>query len=280
MDAKKYDTAADASEILGSDWFEKCANHLNDAIIVTEVKPMGFPGPRILWANDIFYQLTGYQPAEVIGMSPRILQGPLTSKTELQRLRTALKNWQVCRIELLNYKKDGSTFWNEFEVTPIADKDGYYTHWISVQRDVSERKLLELKLIENEERYALAIEGANVGIWDLQVSTDKVYFSPIWKTMLGYTDDELVDATSLVFASMVYPDDKRDVFLELDNLLNEISQDYEIEFRLRHKLGHYIYIHSHATAVRDEHNKIVRVVGTHVDVSERKRAEAQLSYQS
>lgn len=280
MDAKKYNTTADASQILGSDWFEKCANHLNDAIIVTEVKPMGSPGPRILWANDLFYQLTGYQPAEVIGKSPRILQGPLTSKTELQRLRTALKNWQVCRIEVLNYKKDGSTFWNEFEVTPITDKNGHYTHWISVQRDVSERKLLELKLIENEERYALAIEGANVGIWDLQVSTDKVYFSPIWKTMLGYTDDELVDATSLVFASMVHPDDKRDVFLELDNLLNEISQDYEIEFRLRHKLGHYIYIHSHATAVRDEHNKIVRVVGTHLDVSERKRAEVQLSYQS
>lgn len=137
---------SDPSNILGADWFQKCANHLNDAIIITEAEPLNSPGPRILWANDIFYESTGYQPAEVIGKSPRILQGPLTDKSVLRRLRTALENWAVCRVELLNYKKDGTTFWNEFEVTPIANEKGWYTHWISVQRDVTERKLAEEKL--------------------------------------------------------------------------------------------------------------------------------------
>jgi PAS domain S-box-containing protein len=84
------------------------------------------------------------------------LQGPLTDKSELKRLRTALENWDVCRVEILNYKKDGTTFWNEFEVTPIANEKGCYTHWISVQRDVTERRELEAKITENEERYAHA----------------------------------------------------------------------------------------------------------------------------
>lgn len=146
MLSKKIDVVSDPSDILGADWFKKCANHLNDAIIITEAEPFNSPGPRILWANDIFYKSTGYTPAEVIGKSPRILQGPLTDKSVLRRLRTALENWEICRVEILNYKKDGTTFWNEFEVTPIANEKGWYTHWISVQRDITERKLAEEKL--------------------------------------------------------------------------------------------------------------------------------------
>lgn len=138
--------STDSSDILASNWFQKCVNYLNDAVIVTEAEPTHSPGPRILWANDIFYESTGYQPSEIIGRSPRILQGPLTDKSVLKRLSTALENWEVCRVEVLNYKKDGTTFWNEFEVTPIADETGWFTHWISVQRDVTERKLAEEKL--------------------------------------------------------------------------------------------------------------------------------------
>jgi len=142
----KIVVSTDSSDILASNWFQKCVNYLNDAVIVTEAEPTHSPGPRILWANDIFYKSTGYQPSEIIGQSPRILQGPLTDKSVLRRLSTALENWEVCRVEVLNYKKDGTTFWNEFEVTPIADETGWYTHWISVQRDVTERKLAEEKL--------------------------------------------------------------------------------------------------------------------------------------
>ena len=144
--ANKIVLSTDSSDILASNWFQKCVNYLNDAVIVTEAEPTHSPGPRILWANDIFYESTGYQPSEIIGRSPRILQGPLTDKSVLKRLSTALENWEVCRVEVLNYKKDGTTFWNEFEVTPIADETGWFTHWISVQRDVTERKLAEEKL--------------------------------------------------------------------------------------------------------------------------------------
>ena len=89
---KKTVVSSNPSDILGSDWFQKCVNYLNDAIIVTEAEPTHSPGPRILWANDILYKSTGYQPSDVIGKSPRILQGPLTDKSVLKRLSTALEN--------------------------------------------------------------------------------------------------------------------------------------------------------------------------------------------
>jgi len=144
MSTKKPSQISSAlPESLGSAWFENCMNHLNDAILITEAEPFDEPGPRILWANDVFYQSTGFEPSEVIGKTPRILQGPLTDKSVLKTLRTALEKWEVCRVEVLNYKKDGSTFWSEFEVTPVANEVGHYTHWVSVQRDITSRKQSE-----------------------------------------------------------------------------------------------------------------------------------------
>ncbi len=279
MMTKKIVVSSVASNILGADWFDKCANHLNDAIIVTEAEPISSPGPRILWANNVFYNLTGYQPAEIIGKSPRILQGPLTDRAALKRLRTALENWEICRVEVLNYKKDGTTFWNEFEVTPIANEDGYYTHWISVQRDVTERKQLEALITENEERYSYAIKGANVGVWDLQVDSESIYYSPIWKNMLGYKEDELSHERS-VGIELLHPDDREGVLRRLNDFVTGACEVYDIELRIRHKLGHYVNIHSNAAAVKNDTGKVVRVVGTYVDISESKLVEEKLNYQS
>jgi diguanylate cyclase (GGDEF)-like protein/PAS domain S-box-containing protein len=264
---------------LGPAWFEKCINRLNDAIIITEAEPIDSPGPRILWANDVFYELTGYQASEVIGKSPRILQGPLTDRSELKKLRSALEKWQDCRIEVLNYKKDGSTFWNQFEVTPIANEAGYYTHWISVQRDVSARRRLEEQVKQSEERYGHAIHGANVGIFDWDRLTDSVYYSPIWKSMLGYQESEIGNkvAESL---KLLHPDDRdfaESVFIDF---IKGESKLYDIEFRMRHKKGHYLHLQSHASAITDKSGKVIRIVGTHVDISKRKKAEEKLKYQS
>ncbi len=130
------------------DWLGTSINRLNDAILITEAEPFDEPGPKILWANPAFYRNTGYAPEEILGKNPRILQGPLTDRSMLDQVRAALEAWQSVRGEVLNYRKDGTTYWNEFEIVPVANKDGWYTHWVSVQRNVTERKLMELKLKE------------------------------------------------------------------------------------------------------------------------------------
>jgi len=112
----------------------------NDAVIITEAEPFDPPGPRILYVNAAFTEITGYEAAEVLGKTPRILQGPKTDRAELDRVRTALSQWQPVTVEVINYRKDGSEFWNEFSLVPVADTEGWYTHWIAVQRDTTRRK--------------------------------------------------------------------------------------------------------------------------------------------
>ncbi|WP_332911596.1 PAS domain-containing protein [Algoriphagus boritolerans] len=106
--------------------------------------------------------MTGYTAEEVIGKTPRILQGPKSDKDELAKLSKAMRNWEPCEITTLNYKKNGEEFWINFSVTPVADEKGWFTHWIAIERDVTDKKnreleqdlLSQISLIFNEEKKA------------------------------------------------------------------------------------------------------------------------------
>jgi PAS domain S-box-containing protein len=127
---------------------ETCVEHLNDIILITEAEPLDGDGPRIVFANSAFERRTGYSREEVIGQTPRILQGAKTSRVELDRVKAALIKWQPIRAELLNYTKSGEEFWIELDIVPIANADGWFTHWVAVERDISERKREEQRKIE------------------------------------------------------------------------------------------------------------------------------------
>lgn len=122
--------------------------HANDSIVITDAEPLDAPGPQIVFVNEAFCRMTGYRPEEVIGKTPRILQGPKTDRAALARLKDALRQWQPTLIELLNYRKDGSEFWVEMSLVPVANADGWYTHWIAIQRETSDRKCLETELLK------------------------------------------------------------------------------------------------------------------------------------
>jgi diguanylate cyclase (GGDEF)-like protein/PAS domain S-box-containing protein len=119
---------------------ESVAVHANDAILITEAEPLDLPGPRILYCNEAFVRTTGYSAEEVIGRTPRILQGPDTEAAARRLLRAAFAKWEPVTVELTNYRKDGTSFQVELSIAPVADDEGWFTHWISVQRDVTERK--------------------------------------------------------------------------------------------------------------------------------------------
>ena len=125
---------------------ESVITNTNDAVLITEAEPQNEPGPRIVYVNEAFTKMTGYKPHEVIGKTPRLLQGPRTDKEQLKKLAASLKKWQPYEITTLNYKKNGEEFWVNFTVNPIADETGWYTHWIAIERDVTERKMAELRL--------------------------------------------------------------------------------------------------------------------------------------
>lgn len=120
---------------------QTCVEQLNDVILISEAEPVDMPGPRIIYVNPAFERITGYSSAEVIGKTPRILQGPRTQLHEVARIRKALKSWQSVRAELINYTKSGREFWVELNINPVADETGYFTHWVAVQREITDRKL-------------------------------------------------------------------------------------------------------------------------------------------
>ncbi len=112
----------------------------NDAVLITEAEPFDEPGPRIVYVNEAFTRMTGYTADEVIGKSPRLLQGPKSDRKELARLAKAMRNWESCEVTTVNYKKNGEAFWINFSISPVADEKGWFTHWISIERDVTQRK--------------------------------------------------------------------------------------------------------------------------------------------
>ena len=122
---------------------ETCVSHMNDMVVITEAEPLDHPGPRIVYVNDAFVRRTGYTRAEVMGRSPRFLQGSKTQWDALKRIRTALKKRELVREELINYTKSGEEFWLEIEIVPVADANGWVTHFVAIERDITERKKLE-----------------------------------------------------------------------------------------------------------------------------------------
>ena len=119
------------------------------AVVITEAELLNQPGPKIIYVNPAFTKITGYSADEVIGKTPRILQGEKTNRATLKQLRQALDNWESIDVELINYRKDGTEFWLEMTIIPVADSTGYYTHWLAIQRDVTERKNLEEELLKS-----------------------------------------------------------------------------------------------------------------------------------
>ncbi|MDB5889448.1 MAG: hypothetical protein JWP47_279 [Polaromonas sp.] len=115
-------------------------SHLNDTVLITEARSHGDPDQRIVFVNDAFERLTGYTRAEVLGQTPRMLQGGGTQRRELDRISRALKLSQPVRAELINYKKNGDSFWIELDIVPVEHFSRGMTHWVSVARDITERK--------------------------------------------------------------------------------------------------------------------------------------------
>lgn len=118
-----------------------------DSIIIT-TPDHDLPGPVIIYVNPGFTRMTGYAPHEVIGKTPRILQGPRTDRAVLDRIRKALENGDVFFGQAINYRKDGTEFWNEWHIEPIKDAEGHITHYIAIQRDITARKKAEEAVVQ------------------------------------------------------------------------------------------------------------------------------------
>lgn len=114
---------------------DRSINVSTNGVIICDAQHYDFP---IIYVNKRFQQMTGYSEQEILGVNCRFLQGPETAAESVQRIRKALRTSTELRIEILNYRKDGTPFWNELQLAPVRDTNGFVTHYIGVQNDVTE----------------------------------------------------------------------------------------------------------------------------------------------
>ncbi|MDZ7716761.1 MAG: PAS domain S-box protein [Balneolaceae bacterium] len=161
-----------------------------DSILITEVD-LEKPGPKIVYVNDGFCKMTGYSKEEVIGKTPRILQGPKTDRDILETLKKRLLKGQCFFGKAINYKKDGSEFVNQWDIHPLTDEQGNLTHWVSYQHDITERKRAEEMLVDTQVEFDGLREESNRTILDVDLHGNIVMANKAFRELIGFGKDEL-----------------------------------------------------------------------------------------
>ncbi len=144
-----------------------------------------------------------------------------------------------------------------------------------LRQEIHERKQVEKALRASEERFELAMRGANEGLWDWNLETNEVYFSPRWKEIVGYADHELPTHFD-DWCQWVHPKDIEQVMMDTEAYLHKQIPIYENIHRLQHKDGHYIWVQERGIAVWNEEGKPIRFVGTHSDITCKQLADEAL----
>lgn len=252
------------------------------------------PDAKCDWFNQTWLRFTGRSMSQECGdgwaegVHPEDLEGCF------RRFREAFERREAFSLEYRIRRHDGEYRWIIDEGVPFAQPDGQFAGYIGYCFDVTERRQAEaelrrvnesleqrvaertLALQVSEERMALAFQATQDGIWDWNLETGEVFYSRRWKSMLGYEESEIEHHVS-AWRRLIHPDDLP-YATELVAAVLRGEREYVMEFRLRHKDGHYISVLSRGFPLRRSPDKrVVRIVGTHFDLTERKLAEQTLS---
>jgi PAS domain S-box-containing protein len=243
----------------------------NESVIIMTARPEP-SGPEIVYINSAFTKLTDYAPEDVIGKTPRVLQGPETDPSLLPRLCMDCAAGKIVHGETVNYRKDGSEIYIEWTVGPVRNERGEVTHFAAAQRDVSERRRIEAELRRREEEFRLLFDMSAIGM--AQVSPEGNYLRVNHKycQMLGYSEHELLDLT---IYDVTHPDDREASAVKVDSSLLDGSQEYSIEKRYVRKDGAIMWALVNWTIVRDAEGRPLRSVANIQDITARKRAEEE-----
>jgi diguanylate cyclase (GGDEF)-like protein/PAS domain S-box-containing protein len=249
----------------------------SDLILITEAEPYHWPGSKIVFANDALLKQTGYTLEEVIGKTPRIFHGPNTDAETAHRIHLALDRWQPIREEVLNYTKDGKEFWQELNIYPLANEVGWFTHWVSIQRNITERKLLEKKLNEmqyfleeSQRRLVIATSAGGVGIWDWDIVNDILIWDDQMYQLYGIQKEQFAGAYES-WQNGLHPDDRQEGEKAIQEGIQ--SGEFKLEFRIVWPDGNIRYIRGHARTLKDSGGIAYRMIGTNWDITEQKSAE-------
>jgi PAS domain S-box-containing protein len=225
----------------------------------------------LLEVNETYCRMSGYSKEELLSMSISDLEASETPEDVAAHANRIIKMGQD-RFESWHRRKDGTLFEVEVSAQHRLLEGGRFVCFI---RDITKRKEAERALRKSDERLKLALDSVTDAVWDWRVDTGEVYFSSRWYTMLGYEPYELPQEFE-TWRQLLHPDDlqksEKTVFHHL-----ELAEPFEIEFRMRTKDGQWRWILARGKTVeKDKNGKAARMLGTHVDSTDRKKMEGQI----
>jgi PAS domain S-box-containing protein len=205
-----------------------------------------------------------YRPDRVTRFDPRDLPSA-----------RAIRGEEVNDVEMFIRPVAGKEgIWASANARPLRDEAGAIRGGVVVFRDITERKRAEEELLRSRERFELAVRGSQDGLWDWDLQTGDVYYSPRWKSILGYEDHEIAHRIE-EWEQRLHPEERERVLAANVAHAEGATAHYEYEYRLRHKNGSYRWILARGVALRDAAGKAYRMAGSHVDITERKQAEEE-----
>jgi PAS domain S-box-containing protein len=241
---------------------------------------------KVIAANSAFAHVSGHASAEeligkndadIFGVSP--YSEPIKTYMEDDRKAQTLPNGESIVREEPVILPDGSTRIVLTKKYPIYNNEKKVIATGHISVDITEQKKVEYALRESEKRFDLAIAGTGAGLWDWDMCNNSVYFSPEWKRMLGYAEDE-IENDFMGWKKLWHPGDSEKIEQAINDYILKKREKYEIEHRLRHKDGGWRWILTRGEITRDEHGTPIRWVGTNIDLTRIKETELLLKEKS
>ena len=246
----------------------------SDAIVVTITDLQDEPSPKIVYCNRSFCEMTGYEREQLLGRSPKMLQGPQSCSLARYEIRKALNNWSRVRQRITNYRKDGSTFDVELNISPVPDQTGWFCHWLSVQRDMSE----ESKQLASSKQRQLILENCKVACWSYNFTQNKFFFDRRMQELHGMRDG-LENMTLDSFLQCIHPTEQEQVSRTLTQAITgEGSLDIEYQLCSDEFTQPSRWLRLKAELIQSENTRVLS--GICFDIShERESRQIQEHYQ-
>ena len=185
------------------------------------------------------------------------------------RLKNSDLEYRICR-------PDGEIRWVRARNYQLRDDQDKVLNYSGMAIDITDQKILLQQLAQKTEQFAAALAGSNDGIWEVDLRENTVFFSERYKEMIGYLPQELENHFDTFF-NLLHPEDRPLVEQKMDDYLSGRCDQYQVDFRFRHKQGHYIWVMARGAGLKDHQGKIYRMAGSHTDITHRKETEERWS---
>ncbi len=255
--------------------YENVVVNTNDAVLITEAEPISLPGPRILYANEALFRQTGYKEKEVMGNTPRMFQGPATARKELDKIRKALEEQKPVKVEVINYKKNGEEFIVQIEIIPLLDENARLTHFVSVQKDVTEQVAASKKIQESEERFRNLANNSPMWVWMADENLDVTYTNVELLRYIGIENSD--EFTGKTWERVVHDEDRQALYKTFGEAVSQ-RREFSFECRvLNAATGNYEW-HYIKAVPRYDGNIFGGFIGTAINIQEQKSSLILLEY--